>query len=68
MIVYWGMGQYWGNANLQNAKAHLIGHIKVSPSTDSKIQGLLQCLQRAGFTAAVLHQVPKTAAALVGKP
>lgn len=29
MIAYWGMGKYWGNANLQNAKAHLIGHIKV---------------------------------------
>lgn len=34
LIAYWGMGKFWGNANAQNAKAHLIGHIKVCPHDD----------------------------------
>ena len=29
VLLYWGMGLYWGHAVSQNAKGHLIGHVKV---------------------------------------
>lgn len=29
MAAYWLMGTYWGKAQSQNKKGHLIGHIKV---------------------------------------
>ncbi|KAK9857232.1 hypothetical protein WJX84_004664 [Apatococcus fuscideae] len=28
VLIYWGMGLYWGHAVSQNAKGHLIGHVK----------------------------------------
>ena len=28
MLAYWGIGTYWGKAQSNNKKGHLIGHIK----------------------------------------
>ncbi|KAK9919027.1 hypothetical protein WJX75_008803 [Coccomyxa subellipsoidea] len=28
LIAYWGFGLYWGNVVSQNAKAHIVGHVK----------------------------------------
>lgn len=28
MLAYWGLGLHWGPAKSNNAKGHLIGHIK----------------------------------------
>lgn len=30
-IAYWGFGLYWGSARSQNAKGHILGHVKVPP-------------------------------------
>ena len=30
MLLFWGIGQYWGAAVPQNAKGHMIGHVRVS--------------------------------------
>ena len=30
MLLYWGIGTHWGTAVPQNAKGHMIGHVKVS--------------------------------------
>lgn len=32
MLLYWGIGTHWGTAVPQNAKGHMIGHVKVSLS------------------------------------
>ncbi len=29
MLAYWGFGLYWGKAVSQNAKGHILGHVKV---------------------------------------
>jgi hypothetical protein len=31
LIAYWGFGLYWGNVVSQNAKAHIVGHVKCAP-------------------------------------
>lgn len=28
MIAYWGIGTYWGQAQSNNKKGHLIGHVR----------------------------------------
>ena len=29
VLAYWGFGLYWGKALSQNAKGHILGHVKV---------------------------------------
>ena len=29
VLAYWGFGLYWGKAVSQNAKGHILGHVKV---------------------------------------
>jgi hypothetical protein len=31
LIAYWGFALYWGNVVSQNAKAHIVGHVKCAP-------------------------------------
>lgn len=35
VIAYWGLALYWGNIVSQNAKGHIIGHVK-NIATDTK--------------------------------
>ena len=35
LIAYWGFGLYWGNVVSQNAKAHIVGHVKYAPPAGS---------------------------------
>ncbi len=29
MVAYWGIGTYWGKAQSNNKKGHLIGHVRL---------------------------------------
>ncbi len=30
VLAYWGFGLYWGRVVSQNAKGHIVGHVKVT--------------------------------------
>ena len=47
MLLYWGIGTHWGTAVPQNAKGHMIGHVKVSlPGYLPVFAGSQSCARR----------------------
>ena len=44
MIAYWGIGTYWGKAQSNNKKGHLIGHVS---SCAGQIPVQVKCKERS---------------------
>ena len=52
MLAYWGLGLHWGKAVSQNAKGHILGHVKVRPLKHDQDNAALQTCLRCGIQIA----------------